>query len=463
MPLISPEYKALNTQLHRENTAYGTSGRNYSDMVEAVCRILKTRSVLDYGCGKGTLAARLPFSIANYDPCIPGLDSPPSPATVVVCTEVLEHIEPENLDAVLDDLARLTLRLVVLTVALGPAEKTLADGRNAHLIVRTEEWWNERIEKRFRLCSRFGTPTGFCFMGQSLNDTADSPDLSGVSPPAETTVIKTKSVYNDEQRCKNIRSSMLRGLTSVPVLPVHNKTMILACYGPSLESTIDRLRRDDGDVYTVSGAHKLLISRGILPMGHIEADPRPHKAKCFGLPNQGVCYFLASACDRAMFDALQGFEKWLFHVTSSNPETELIASMDRNQFTLDGGTNVGMTAIALGTVLGYRKFSIYGMDCSFEGPSELLNWPRDKPFDEGMKAGARYHAGPHPNEDQDLYRVWVGDRPFLSSPQMFQAAQDYIAMVNSNGRFCRFELHGDGFLKNFVEYINYHKKQRLTG
>ena len=128
--------------------AYQNLGR---DKLMGVCDALKSRDVLDYGCGQRMLEKALGFEIHNFDPCIPGLDAPPQPADIVVCADVLEHIEPECLDEVLDDLQRLTRCAGFLLVATRAAEKTLPDGRNAHLIQQGPEWWLPRIERRFRI------------------------------------------------------------------------------------------------------------------------------------------------------------------------------------------------------------------------------------------------------------------------------------------------------------------------
>lgn len=147
---ISPQYLEQNRQLHAAGS-YGLSGQKYAPFVLAACRLAGSRDILDYGCGQRTLERALGFPIRNYDPCIPGLDAPPEPADVVVCTDVLEHVEPECLDEVLDDLARLTRRLGVLVIATRPAKKVLPDGRNAHLIQQPSSWWRMRLEKRFRI------------------------------------------------------------------------------------------------------------------------------------------------------------------------------------------------------------------------------------------------------------------------------------------------------------------------
>jgi hypothetical protein len=147
---ISPEYLEQNRQLHEAGT-YGISGGRWAEPVRQLCEQLGTRDILDYGCGQRMLEKSLGFAIRNYDPCIPGLDSPPQPADIVVCADVLEHIEPECLDAVLDDLQRLTRHAGFLLIATRPAAKSLPDGRNAHLIQQPPEWWLPKLEQRFRI------------------------------------------------------------------------------------------------------------------------------------------------------------------------------------------------------------------------------------------------------------------------------------------------------------------------
>lgn len=140
--LITPTYTALNKQLHRERPDYGSYGHRHIESVSGLVRVFEIRSLLDYGCGKGTLLEklRLPFA-RGYDPAIPGMNLDPKPAELVVCTDVLEHVEPDCLEAVLEHLAALTQRVLFVNIALTPAKKSLPDGRNAHLSLHTANWW----------------------------------------------------------------------------------------------------------------------------------------------------------------------------------------------------------------------------------------------------------------------------------------------------------------------------------
>lgn len=151
--LISEEYRAMNVALHESNIAYGVGGFRYADIVKSNAAKLNTTSILDYGCGKGLLAKALPFPIWEYDPAIPGKDAQPRPADLVVCTDVLEHVEPDKILYVLDDIRRCTKIAAFLVIHTGDSHKTLPDGRNSHILKRSFEWWLEQIDPFFIVTS----------------------------------------------------------------------------------------------------------------------------------------------------------------------------------------------------------------------------------------------------------------------------------------------------------------------
>lgn len=150
--LISPAYVEEQRLLHRRPEGYGGKGSKWAAAVLGLARELDATSVLDYGCGRGTLAATLRglddsgiIRVDEYDPAIKGKNALPSFADLVTCTDVLEHIEPACLDAVLAHLRALARKAVFVVVATRPASKFLSDGRNAHLIIEPAEWWLERV------------------------------------------------------------------------------------------------------------------------------------------------------------------------------------------------------------------------------------------------------------------------------------------------------------------------------
>lgn len=124
----------------------------YAPILRKLIADIEPSELLDYGCGKQALKDALGIveGYVPYDPAIPGIDAPPVPTDLVVCTDVLEHVEPEMLDAVLDDLQRVT-RIGFFAVHTGAALNHLPDGRNAHLIQEPARWWLPKILDRFEL------------------------------------------------------------------------------------------------------------------------------------------------------------------------------------------------------------------------------------------------------------------------------------------------------------------------
>jgi hypothetical protein len=129
-------------------------------MVASVINKLEVAHVLDYGCGSNLSLAKAlyegqlvkhAFKYQAYDPCVPEYASPPVPAEMVACIDVLEHIEEDSIDEVLDHLMELTEAVGVFSIDTGPAVKFLPDGRNAPVLQRPPEWWLPRIRARFEL------------------------------------------------------------------------------------------------------------------------------------------------------------------------------------------------------------------------------------------------------------------------------------------------------------------------
>jgi len=166
-PTISAAYRAMQAKLHAENPNYGVASVHFAPLVAQVARANGVRQLLDYGAGKGRLAETLPqhlkepVVVTPYDPAIEAWSATPQPADMVTCIDVLEHIEPDCLDAVLDDLKRVTRRIGLFTVHTGPAVKVLADGRNAHLIQQPPSWWLPRLMERFELIAFNKMEQGF--------------------------------------------------------------------------------------------------------------------------------------------------------------------------------------------------------------------------------------------------------------------------------------------------------------
>ena len=162
--LISDEYRAEQEKLH-ENPEYGVASVSFAPLVSNLIDTLGVDELLDYGAGKGRLAQSITPNrkvlIELYDPAMPDYCEPPEPRQMVACIDVLEHIEPDLLSNVLDDLMRVTKQYGFFTIHTGPAVKVLSDGRNAHLTQQGYEWWMPKLWSRFHIHQMTHTQSGF--------------------------------------------------------------------------------------------------------------------------------------------------------------------------------------------------------------------------------------------------------------------------------------------------------------
>ena len=168
--MISAAYREMNAEMHRVDNSYGRMGGRYADHVRAVAERLGVVSILDYGCGKHTLRSAMPewVDFHEYDPALAGFDTPPDPADLVTCTDVMEHIEPEHLDAVLDDIQRLARKGVFFVITMTPAAKPLPDGTNPHKICEPEAWWLPLLMQRWQAWAFENNGKRFFFVGKTL-------------------------------------------------------------------------------------------------------------------------------------------------------------------------------------------------------------------------------------------------------------------------------------------------------
>jgi hypothetical protein len=144
--LISEEYLREQERLHAAPRGYGGRGNKWSPVVDELLRRYRCGSMLDYGCGQGSLVRTLSndyrfepaVEFREYDPAIPEKSELPSqPCDLVVCTDVLEHIESDRIFAVMQHLGALTepraLRGDILGADEQDAERRPAGAHTASL------------------------------------------------------------------------------------------------------------------------------------------------------------------------------------------------------------------------------------------------------------------------------------------------------------------------------------------
>lgn len=154
--LISDAYRALNVELMRTREHWGTGGQRFYYLVVELIERFHAKTVLDFGCGRGTLGNAImgrdkqhaPIAVTwfDYDPAIAGKHTLPAHADLVCCTHVLEHVEPELLPATIRQLGSIARAGLLIAVPHRPSAAVLPDGRNCHLTVKSATWWQAKLK-----------------------------------------------------------------------------------------------------------------------------------------------------------------------------------------------------------------------------------------------------------------------------------------------------------------------------
>lgn len=156
------DYQRQLQQVHagrKEDKRWGTTGaRNFGDNVVKYVNDRNgwIKSVLDFGAGQRTLGdrvcneARVQLEWTDYDPGIPAICNPDivrhNTYDLVVSSDVLEHVEPDELLDTLKELRLAAVKAQYHHIACDPCGLILPDGRNAHLSIHTPEEWREMLE-----------------------------------------------------------------------------------------------------------------------------------------------------------------------------------------------------------------------------------------------------------------------------------------------------------------------------
>lgn len=152
-------------EIHRTDARYGRSSQKLVGLIADVIRAgrrddatWKPRTILDFGCGKSKavdrVASKLGLTAYRYDPAIPGLEQlPVQSADVVMNTDVLEHLDRDEVHMLLGDVRKLSDR-AFFNIATAPAGKHLPNGENAHATVEPPEWWEAQVRQHFSTVTR---------------------------------------------------------------------------------------------------------------------------------------------------------------------------------------------------------------------------------------------------------------------------------------------------------------------
>ena len=147
-----------------EDTYDGRSLKYFFKPIKQIIDLTKSQSLIDFGCGK----AKFYFNkiiineteyknvieywkIQDYYLYDPGVNNfsiyPNKKMDGVICTDVVEHIPPEDVIDFIGDIFKFAKKFVFIVIACYPAGKKLPDGRNVHLSIKKPGEWKKIISK----------------------------------------------------------------------------------------------------------------------------------------------------------------------------------------------------------------------------------------------------------------------------------------------------------------------------
>lgn len=221
-----------------------------------------------------------------------------------------------------------------------------------------------------------------------------------------------------EAELRQIEITMAQGYPQLALSPLRDGWLSVVGFGPSLGETWTQITRP---CITVGGAHDFLLAHGLVPDWHAECDGRDHKTKHLEHPHPDVIYLMATICNPRMWTQLRDHRVVTWHNANGRHVLDWIGAHDPGGIVLAGGSVIGLTAIHLGGLLGFRRFRLFGFDGNFRGDVR--------------------HAGEHYGPPQQRIERTANGRMWATTPQMANACDELIWLLRDSP--ISVEVYGD--------------------
>jgi uncharacterized Rossmann fold enzyme len=243
--------------------------------------------------------------------------------------------------------------------------------------------------------------------------------------------LKMAANTDDATGIAQIAENMRTPREMLTLQTAHDGVTVIVGSGPSAADDLPMIRRlaDSGaHVFALNGAARWLTGQGIIPHFGVILDMREGNARFLDGVRPRVRWLLASHCHPGVVGAAgangaillyhHGAEAYHPHLP---PGSTLIG----------GGPTVGITAMYLACMLGFRRIHLFGYDSSFrDGQTHLL---------------------PQPTNDVEaaVFEVHVGARSFHTNAGMYAQAGAFepaCGVLYGGMPDLEISVHGDGLL-----------------
>lgn len=345
----------------------------------------------------------------------------PLQAAYGYCTDVMEHIPPDEVDRVLTNILR-AAQHVFFQISCEDDVCGALIGQPLHLSVHPYAWWLSKLQSMdcvIHWSADFASHC--CFYVTAWQSGTDFID-KGVLNTDESVLID------------NVRQNIAGAWQTVRPYEANDTEVMILCGGPSLNDFEDEIFANKAagiKLVTTNGTYQWALDRNLTPLNQIVVDGREFNAR-FTHPVQDNClYFIASQVDPLVLQGLPLDRTYLWH-TNVGKIKDLLDDRYETWFNTPGGSTVTLRAIPLLRMLGFKRFHLYGFDSCL----------RDE----------AHHAYEQPeNNDAMVIPVTCGGRLFHCHPWMVSQAQEFQDLIKFMGDEIEVEVHGDGLIAHILQ------------
>ena len=339
------------------------------------------------------------------------------------CTDVMEHIPPEKVDQVLDNILQ-AARHVFFSISTVDDIFGAKIGETLHLTVQPYSWWLMQFARRECVIH----------WSQELSSAA----LFYVSAWQRVERVVDGGLLNETNEAirENVRINCAAGWQQVRPHERNDQEVMILGGGPSLPQFLEEIRRQKAAglaCVTLNGVYGWAFEQGLFPVTQVMVDSRAFNARFTKPIDTRNLYLIASQCHPSVLEGLPKDRTYLWH-TMFDLIHDLVEPHYPAMWPVYSCTTVLNTSMLLLRMLGFGRFHLYGCD-SCLGPEQ------------------QHHAYAQPENDATVaIPVSVtGGRIFWCHPWMAAQAQQFIELIKFLGHEIEVAVYGDGLLKAILD------------
>jgi SAM-dependent methyltransferase len=334
------------------------------------------------------------------------------------CTDVMEHIPPDDVDRVLQNILQAAQHVFFQISCVDDACGKLI-GEPLHLSVHPPSWWLSKFVE-----------------------------------------MKCQVHYwkDDQESCLAYVTAWATGrdITEKGELNVEEQTILANVRANSGDQTdpdtgeIKELRAQGCKLVTLNGAYNWALRHGLVVSSTVVCDARPFNARFTHPVAAEPQYLICSQCDPSVLAGLPRERTWLWNTSWGEIQPILEELVGPGKwFGVYGGCTVLLRAIPLLRMLGYCKFHLFGCDSCVQMEEVTF-----KPYQNFKTSGGTvHHAYEQPENDQaPIFATLVGGRRFYCTAWQIAQGTEFIELIRQMGNEFDLAIYGDGLLRWILEH-----------